>query len=77
MRITVYSKSDCPNCVAVKNLLQVKRLDYTEISLDEEGRKANFMAAYPDVKQMPQVFIGDQRVGGFSGLVAALKQLKL
>ena len=77
MNITVYSKSNCPNCVAVKNLLQVKKLDYTEISLDEEGRKANFMAAYPDVKQMPQVFIGDQRVGGFSGLVAALKQLKL
>ena len=77
MNITVYSKSNCPNCVAVKNLLQVKKLDYTEISLNEEGRKANFMAAYPDVKQMPQVFIGDQRVGGFSGLVAALKKLKL
>lgn len=75
MNITVYSKSNCPNCVAAKLLLQTKRLDFTEISLDEEGRRANFMAAYPEVRQMPQIFINDQRVGGLAGLRAALEQL--
>ena len=31
----------------------------------------------PAVRQMPQVFIDDQRVGGLAGLQAALAQLKL
>ena len=77
MNITLYSKSQCPNCVAAKLLLQANQLDYTEISLDIEERRANFMAAYPDAKQMPQIFIGDQRVGGLAGLRAALQQIGL
>lgn len=75
MKITLYSKNNCPNCEAAKQLLRSKGLDYTEISLEDGSRRANFMAAYPDAKQMPQIFIGDQRVGGFAGLQAALKQL--
>lgn len=75
MNITIYTKSNCPNCVSAKQLMASKNLDYTEISLDEEGRRNNFMAAYPDAKQMPQIFIGDQRVGGLAGLQAALVQL--
>jgi glutaredoxin len=31
----------------------------------------------PSVRQMPQVFINDQRVGGVAGLQAALGQLGL
>ena len=75
MNIVIYSKSNCPLCVQAKQLLASKGLDYTEISLDIEERRNNFMAAYPDAKQMPQIFIGDQRVGGLAGLQAALKQL--
>ena len=77
MNITLYSKSNCPLCVQAKQLLASKGLDYTEISLDIEERRNNFMAAYPDAKQMPQIFIGDQRVGGLAGLQAALKQLEV
>lgn len=77
MNITIYSKSACPLCVQVKQLLNSKGLDYTEISLDIEERRANFMAAYPDARQMPQIFIGDQRVGGLAGLKVALNQLEL
>lgn len=75
--ITIYSKSNCPNCLAAKMQLQAKGIDYTEISLDEEARRANFMAAYPEAKQMPQIFIGDQRVGGLAGLRVALEQMEL
>lgn len=75
MNITIYSKSNCPNCDAAKNLLKSKGLAYEEWSMDDEGRRANFMAAYPDAKQMPQIFINDQRVGGLAGLQAALKQV--
>jgi glutaredoxin 3 len=50
-------------------------LEYKEIYIDVGDRFANFVANYPDARQMPQIFIGDQRVGGLAGLQAALKKL--
>jgi glutaredoxin 3 len=75
VNITIYSKSGCPNCVTAKNLLQSLNLEYKEIDIETGDRFANFVANYPEARQMPQIFIGDQRVGGLAGLQAALKKL--
>ena len=77
MNITIYTKTSCPNCTTAKQLLVSKGLAYTEVNIEIGDRFANFVASYPDAKQMPQIFIGDQRVGGLAGLQAALKQLGL
>lgn len=77
MNITIYTKTNCPNCTTAKQLLVSKGLAYTEINIETGDRFANFVANYPDAKQMPQIFIGDQRVGGLAGLQAALKQVRL
>lgn len=76
MKVTIYTTSTCPNCVAAKQLLQAKGLEYQEVSLDDPIRRANFQAGFPDIRGMPQIFMGDQRVGGLLGLQAALKQLE-
>jgi glutaredoxin 3 len=73
--VTIYTKSGCPNCVTAKNLLKTLNIEYKEIDIETGDRFANFVAHYPDAKQMPQIFIGDQRVGGLAGLQAALKKL--
>jgi glutaredoxin len=75
MNIVVYTKSNCPNCVAAKMMLQLLRLDYLEIDAELGSRWENLLKEFPDARQMPQVFIDDQRVGGVEGLKAALKQL--
>lgn len=78
MNITIYTKSNCGNCVTAKQMLKSKGLEYQEFSFDNDPmREAEFHAAYPDVRQMPQIFIDGQRVGGLAGLQAALKQLGL
>ena len=76
MKITLYSKSGCPLCVQAKNLLKSKNMEYEEVNLDDPVRKLNFMNAYPHVRQMPQIWVGDQHVGGFAGLQEALKKLE-
>jgi glutaredoxin 3 len=65
----------CTNCVTAKNLLQSLSIEYKEIDIETGDRLANFVANYPEARQMPQIFIGDQRVGGLAGLQAALKQM--
>jgi glutaredoxin 3 len=75
-RIVVYSKSACPQCDAVKMLLGSRALAFEEIRIDDEAeRQAFYEKCGPAVRQMPQVFINDQRVGGLAGVQAALKQL--
>jgi glutaredoxin 3 len=76
MRVTIYTKANCPNCVAAKQLLQAKGMEYQEVDIEVGERRANFMAAYPEARQMPQIFIGDQRVGGLAGLREAIVRLK-
>lgn len=73
MNIFIYTKSGCPNCVAAKQLLKSKGLRYIENNIDDSGVRLAFEFAYPDLRQMPQIFINDQRVGGLAGLKAALE----
>lgn len=77
MNIVIYSKSNCPNCTTAKRLLDDKGLEYDEKSMDNPDEWQRFMAAYSNFRQMPQIFIEGQRVGGLAGLQAALKELGL
>jgi glutaredoxin 3 len=78
MNIVVYTKSGCPNCVTAKRLLDSKGIGYNEVDVETaEGlmsMNANVPAQY---RQMPQIFIEGQRVGGLAGLQAALTGLGL
>jgi glutaredoxin 3 len=77
MNIFIYTKSNCPNCVAAKQLLKSKDLRYVECDMDDAKVRTAFMIAHPEARQMPQIFIDDQRVGGLAGLKVALNQLSL
>ena len=76
MNITVYTKSHCPNCVSAKQLLKSKGLTYSEVNLDSDAERAAFVDVFKEARQMPQIFIDGQRVGGLAGLQAALKQIE-
>jgi len=77
LKIAVYSKSACPQCDSVKMLLKNRSLAFEEIRIDDEAERLKFYERCgPSVRQMPQVFINDQRVGGLAGLQAALAQLQ-
>ncbi len=66
--VTVYTTLFCPYCTAAKSLLTKKGVPFEEI--DATGN--------PDLRQdimersgqhtVPQIFIGEQSVGGFSEL---------
>ena len=77
MNIMIYTKSNCPNCTTAKRLLDSKGLGYTEVDMDIADDRMAFFLAYPEARQMPQIFIEGQRVGGLAGLQAALKELGL
>jgi glutaredoxin 3 len=77
INITMYTKANCPNCETAKAVLTNLGLKYADVDVEVGDRLKNLLAEFPDARQMPQVFINEQRVGGLAGLQAALKQLKI
>jgi len=75
LHITVYTRDNCPNCVSAKRILEAANLKYVDVDIQLGDRLANFLKEFPDARQMPQIFINDQRVGGVEGLKVALRQL--
>ena len=78
MNIIIYTKDNCVNCKVAKDTLKSKGLSYQEFDVGTPDGLAIFQANVDaQHRQMPQIFIDDQRVGGLVGLQAALKQLGL
>ena len=70
--VEMYTTAICPYCVAAKNLLKQKGLDYSEIRVDLDiARRDEMLARSGGRRSVPQIFINDIHVGGFDDLVTA------
>jgi glutaredoxin 3 len=77
-KIEVYSTAVCPYCVAAKNLLKAKGLEWTEVRVDADPAQREAMLARSGGRRtVPQIFINNQHVGGYDDLVAADRNGKL
>ena len=68
--ITIYSSAICPYCVAAKNFLKSKGLDWTEVRIDLDLAERERMIALAKRTSVPQIFVGDIHVGGYDDMMA-------
>jgi glutaredoxin 3 len=67
--IVIYTKSSCPYCHAAKDLLRRKGASFEEISVDGDRAAQAAMAVKAGGRStVPQIFVGDQHVGGCDDL---------
>lgn len=66
--IEIYSTRVCPYCVAAKNLLKNKGVEWTEYLIDTDAEKRDEMMGRAKRTSVPQIFINDQHIGGFDDL---------
>ena len=70
MTIIIYSKTNCVYCTKAKGLLEKLRLDYTEKKLEEfESVDKMLEDIGKQVRQMPQIKIDNELIGGYNQLV--------
>lgn len=77
--VTLYTTNVCPFCVQAKMLLKNKGVDFAEINmqtLSGDDRQA-LMAKTNNYRTVPQIFIGDEFIGGFDQLSALERAGKL
>ena len=75
MKVLIYTKDNCIWCDRAKILLDSKKISYNEIDLSDDNERFNFYEKIGDnVKTVPQVFIDDNRIGGFQDLKVFLDE---
>lgn len=68
MKATVWSKNHCPFCDQAKNLLTLKGIEYEERNINNGWDRDDLLAAVPGARTVPQIFLDDQLIGGFTEL---------
>ncbi|OED44108.1 glutaredoxin 3 [Endozoicomonas sp. (ex Bugula neritina AB1)] len=62
--VTIYTTRWCPYCIRAKQLLDSKGVSYQNISVDGRPELRQEMTDKAGQHTVPQIWIGDQHVGG-------------
>lgn len=68
MKAIVWSKDACPFCVQAKALLESKGIEYEERNVQHGWTKEQLLESVPTARTLPQIFLDDQYIGGFTEL---------
>jgi glutaredoxin 3 len=68
MKAIVWSKDACPFCVQAKALLESKGITFEERNVSKDWTKEQLLEAVPTARTLPQIFLDDNYVGGFTEL---------
>ncbi len=62
--VTMYTTRFCPYCIRARMLLESKGVGYTEIAVDSDRERRQEMMTRSGLTSVPQIWIGDEHVGG-------------
>ncbi len=68
--VTVYTTKVCPYCDRAKALLTRRGIAYQEIDVSGDAAKRAWLVEATGRRTVPQIFIGDESVGGSDDLHA-------
>ncbi|GAA3921766.1 glutaredoxin 3 [Luteimonas lutimaris] len=75
--ITLYTSAVCGYCVAAKNFLRSRGLEWQEVRIDTDPAEREKMVERTRRTSVPQIFIGDTHVGGYDEMMALHRAGKL
>jgi glutaredoxin-related protein len=72
MKAVIWSKYHCPYCDQSNALLTMKGVPFEEKKIGDGYTKEELLEAVPTARTVPQIFLDDQLIGGFTELKAHL-----
>jgi glutaredoxin 3 len=74
MKAIVWSKDHCPYCDQAKALLKSKEIEFEERNITKgTWSKEQLLEVVPSARTLPQIFLNEEYVGGFTELTKLLK----
>jgi len=68
MKALVWSKNGCTFCTQAKELLESRGIDYEERNINTEWTREQLLEEVPTARTLPQIFLDDNYIGGFTEL---------
>ncbi len=62
MEVIIYSKTNCPNCQKAK--IKLAKYNPKILLLEKDITREDFFLKFPNVKEVPQIIIDNQHIGG-------------
>jgi glutaredoxin 3 len=75
--VTMYSTRFCPYCMRARDLLDRKKISYTDIDVSARPELRRDMITRSGRHTVPQIWIGERHVGGFDDLYRLEQQGRL
>ena len=77
-KVVIYTGLRCVHCDWAKELLNKKKIQFTEYNIAKDSAKMEEMLNKSNgMRTVPQIFVGDQHIGGNDELQALENQGKL
>lgn len=72
--VTIYTTDTCPYCVRAKQVLQQHDVPFVELDVTNNPDKRAWLVTQTGQRTVPQIFFGDESIGGCSDLEALVKK---
>lgn len=71
--ITIFTTDYCSYCRAAKTLLAREGIAYREVDVSQDAAQRAWLLERTGRRTVPQIFIGDDAIGGFDELMSLSK----
>jgi glutaredoxin len=68
MKAIVWSKDQCPYCDQAKALLESRGIEYEVRNISQDWTREQLLEAVPTARSVPQIFLDEELIGGFTEL---------
>ena len=75
--VQIYTKNYCPYCTQAKSLLDSLEVKYEETDITETPETIEELVAKSGLRTVPQIFVGDKCLGGYSDIAKLHEEGKL
>lgn len=75
--LTIYTKDYCPYCVKAKALLSSLGATFEEVDVTNDQETLMKIVEKSHMRTVPQIFFGDECLGGYSDIAALHEQGEL
>ena len=76
--VTIYTTSSCVFCLRAKDFLQARGVPFREVDVSgDDAARALLVDRANGQRTVPQIFVGEVHVGGYTDLVALDREGKL
>lgn len=74
MNFTIYSKTGCPHCEKIKQVMDLTNLKYVVYTLNQDFTKEEFYSEFGEGTTFPQIICDGNNLGGCTQTIKFLKE---